>query len=541
MSIPGAFPPTQVGPRTLVDGFVVNNVPISVARAMGADIVIAIDVGTPLEKLDRDASLLEVVSQISGMLTVGNTQRMEATLTDRDVLIVPALGTEVTTRDFDKAAEALAIGRQAADKARPALARLSTSPEIYIASREQRPVFSKTAPVIEFVRMDNDSGYSDELILSRLDVPIGEPLDDKRLEDRVLRVYGIGTFASVTYDVVSEDGRTGLLIHARAKAHGPNYLQVGLSSTSDFEGTYEGNLRLAVLMAPLTPYGAEGRVGVTVGSEPSLWGEYYFPFDIGNRYLFYTKAEYNNPNINIFDREGHNIARYDVRTVGLNVQFGREFGNYGLVGIGAQRGRGQARVSTGEPLLPNFDFDSGQAYVFGNIDRLDSLYFPRNGYGLSLSYAVSRRGLGGDTDYARVDSDFIAAKSFGGASAIQIGASYHSTIEGLLPVQERYRLGGARGHLVGFRLNEITGQNYAVLFGGYTYQLAEVFGRSALVGTTIEYGNAWERRSDMRWNDGILNGSIYLGFDSWIGPMLFGYGMREGGEGVWFFDIGTPF
>ena len=118
--------------------------------------------------------------------------------------------------------------------------------------------------------------------------------------------------------------------------------------------------------------------------------------------------------------------------------------------------------------------------------------------------------------------------------------SFHTTFEGELPVQDRYRLGG-RGKLVGYRPNERTGQQYAVVYMGYTYQLAEVFGRSALVGGTLEYGNAWERRSQMAWGDGLWNGSVYLGFDSWIGPMLFGYGMREGGEGVLFIEIGQPF
>jgi len=100
MSLPGIFQPVELDGRVLLDGGIANQVPIDVVRAMGADIVIAVDVGTPLMTLDRDASLLQVVSQISGMLTVGNTQRMLATLSGRDVLIVPALGDAVATGDF---------------------------------------------------------------------------------------------------------------------------------------------------------------------------------------------------------------------------------------------------------------------------------------------------------------------------------------------------------------------------------------------------------------------------------------------------------
>ncbi|KAF1693416.1 hypothetical protein CSC64_05950 [Pseudoxanthomonas koreensis] len=110
----------------------------------------------------------------------------------------------------------------------------------------------------------------------------------------------------------------------------------------------------------------------------------------------------------------------------------------------------------------------------------------------------------------------------------------------MLPLNERYRLGG-RGRLSGFHYNELTGQHYAMVSTGYSYQLADVFSRSASVGMLLEYGNAWEPRSRMSFSDGILNGSLYLGFDSWLGPLLLGYGMREGGHGAAFLELGKPF
>jgi len=116
--VPGIFQPVEVDGRVLLDGGLVNQVPVDVVRAMGADLVIVVDVGTSLDDLGGDASLLAVVKQISGMMTTGNTRRQLATLAPRDVLVVPALGDAVATGDFDKAREALAIGAQAAAAAR---------------------------------------------------------------------------------------------------------------------------------------------------------------------------------------------------------------------------------------------------------------------------------------------------------------------------------------------------------------------------------------------------------------------------------------
>ncbi|NUS60972.1 MAG: BamA/TamA family outer membrane protein [Lysobacter sp.] len=539
MSLPGIFQPVEIDGHVLIDGGVANQVPIDVVRAMGADIVIAVDVGTPLETLDRNASLLQVISQMSGMLTVGNTRRMLATIEGDDVLIVPKLGVDVKTGDFDKAERALEIGEEAAAAARPQLARLSVSPDAYLAWKQHRPQPATEAPMIAFVQLDNETQYSDEFLLSQLDVPVGEPLDTKAMEEKLIRVYSYGTLASVTYDVVRDGDKTGLKVHARAKPQGPNYFQLGFTLSSDFQGTFETSLRAAILVTPVSDNGAEARVTATVGTEPSLAGEYYHPFGATNRWMTYTRIGYFNPNYHIFNDEGDDIAEYDVRSVVGDFQFGREFGNYGAAGVGYQRAAGHADVETGDPDLPSFNFDTGRAYAFVSLDRADSLYFPRDGYWGNLSYTAARKSIGSDTDYDTVDFDFVGATPFG-HNAVQYGASYHATIDGVLPVQDRYRLGG-RGKLAGFRVNELTGQNYALVFVGYTYQLAEVFGRSALVGGTIEYGNAWEARRNMAWDDGILNASLYLGFDSWIGPMLFGYGWREGGDGVLFLEIGRTF
>lgn len=538
MSLPGIFQPAEIDGRVLLDGGLVNQVPIDVVRGMGADIVIAVDVGTPLGALDRNASLLQVISQISGMMTTGNTRRQLQTVSGRDVLVVPELGDTVATGDFEKAREALEIGDQAATAAHADLARLGATEAVYAASRSQHPVATR-APVVEFVRLENETDYADEMLLSQLRIPVGQPLDADAVEARLLRVYSLGTIASVTYELVSEGGRTGVLLRARPKPQGPNYLQLGLTHSSDFNGTFESALRAAILFSPVTPFGAEARVGVAVGSEPGLYGEYYHPLDIGNRNLLYARLGYTNPNMQVFDADGNNVTTYDLRVLGLQLQAAREFGNYGAVAIGAQFGKGEVEVETGDPTLEEFEFDQGSLYASVNIDRLDSLFFPRKGYYAALAYTISRDWLGSDSKFDQLDFDAVGAKSFG-RHALQLGLRYHATTSGELPIQSRYRLGG-RSRLAGFRINQLTGQHYAMVFTGYTYQLAEVFGRSALVGGTLEYGNAWERREDMSLDDGIFNASLYTGFDSWLGPMLFGYGWRETGDGVIFLEIGKAF
>ena len=125
MSIPAAFRPVVIDGKVLVDGGVANQLPVDVVRAMGADIVIAVDVGTPLAKMDEGASLLAFANQMTGFLTVKNTLASIAMLGPKDILIQPQFGDEVSTGDFSKVTESIAIGQVAVEQAAPRLAALS--------------------------------------------------------------------------------------------------------------------------------------------------------------------------------------------------------------------------------------------------------------------------------------------------------------------------------------------------------------------------------------------------------------------------------
>lgn len=538
MSLPGIFRPITIGDRVLLDGGVSNQVPIDVVRAMGADRVIAVDVGTPLTELDRDASLVDVIGQLSGFLTTRNAQRQLDTLGPQDLLISPPLTGKVATGDFDKAPLALEIGQQAADTATPALRAFSQPEATYqrwYATREQRAASAAPAP-IAFIEVENHTRYADALLLSYLPVEIGKPLDSKGMQEGVLRAYGMDTLASIGYQETRRDGGVGVVITAYEKPNGPAYLEAGLRLSNDLDGNHESNLRAGLLFAPLSPYGAEARVTLQIGSEPAISGSYYHPFDVGNRYAFEAEGGYETRSFNVFDGNGNKTSRYRVQRTGASAGLVRNVSNVLALRVGLERFAGDARMDIGSPQVPRTSFDEGAITASATYDNIDSLYFPRNGFLVNLGTYQSQKGLGADERFGQIDLDAVGAFPIG-SNAVQLGLRYHVTASGTAPLQNLYRLGG-RWRLAGFQQNELTGQDYALAFAGYTYELGKVLGRSAQAGGTVEYGNAWQRRSDMSISDGIWNGSLFLGFDSWIGPLIFGIGMREGGHRVVFIELG---
>ena len=92
MSIPAILSPVAWGDMMLVDGGIASNLPIETVRAMGADIIIAVDISTPLQGEDVAQSILSIAEQMSGFLTRRNVEAELRTLGERDILLVPELG-----------------------------------------------------------------------------------------------------------------------------------------------------------------------------------------------------------------------------------------------------------------------------------------------------------------------------------------------------------------------------------------------------------------------------------------------------------------
>ncbi len=535
MSIPGVLRPVKIGDQLLVDGGIVNQVPVDVARGMGADIVIVVDVGTPLASLDENASILVFADQLGSLMTVSNTKKSIESLGPNDVLIQPALGEKVRTGEFLKVKLALEIGHQAMQDVGPQLDRLikpgvDKSDEKRVAVAEK---YEREKPMMEFVRLNNSTRYSDEVLLARLDIPTGQRFNVDTVEAAIRRIYGMGTLDTVTYDMVEEDGKSGLVIDVKPQSYGPHYLETGLNTYSDFRGDFVFNIRAGILSNPINSLGGEVRLLGQFGSEPALFAEYFQPLDVKGRYFFGLKVGFENPQLNYFDAQGNRIAQYELPSWGYDAYTGREFGNFGAATVGVRQRSGDVNLLIGTASVGVDDFDIGEVYWNLTFDRLDSFQLPRKGLFVSFGQTLGRQTLGSDSNFNQLNLDAIYAHAIGAHSAYG-GLRYHDTISGSSLLQNQYRLGGVT-RLPGYRPNELFTSNYALAFIGYTYELGRLLNRPAIVGGTLEYADLWSDGSPHRQE---LHASGYFGFDSWLGRFLIGYGARESGEGNFFLELG---
>lgn len=536
MAVPGAFDPVEIDGRLLVDGGISNNVPVSVARAMGADIVIVSDLGSDMLTRDQITSALSVAGQMVNFLFALNSQEQLKSLGPKDVLINSRLG-DIGAGSFDRISEAMPIGDKAARQATESLRRYSVSQADY-----DRHLAARAQPAVQigrlaFVRIENQSKVSDAVIASYISAKAGEPLNVARLEQDIQQIYGLEIFESVRYELIEENGQTGVVVRTREKPWGPGYLQTGLITSSNFEGDVAFRLGLTYTLTQINALNGEFRIGAQIGDEPALFGEIFQPLDPGARYFVTGKLGYLTKTINLFDNAGNNIAQARARGYGLELGAGRQFGTWGEARLGYRRETGEIDIGIGAPE-PSRDFDTGQFFVRLTDDKLDSAYFPTKGHVGRVEWRSSREAFGADTDFDQATLSYSHAYSWG-RNTLFGGVLANITPGEGAPIQSLYRLGGFL-KLSGLAQDELTGQQAGLARLVYMRRINDIQFFKAYAGASVELGNVWQTTDDL-FDSPIVAGSAFIGADTPIGPVYLGYGHSEGGNSSLYLFLGPLF
>jgi len=538
MSVPSIFAPVEMDGRLLVDGGVSNNLPVDVARDMGADIVIAVDISTPLKKREELTSAVSITAQLTGILTRRNTEEQIAALSGSDILIVPDLG-DISSADFTESMQAVPKGRAAAEQRREQLAGLAISQADYANLVRSMPERKTTPPVIDFVRLDNKSRVSDAVIMARLHVKKGEPLDVQALDHDIGIIYGLELFANVDYEVVEEDGKNGLLIHARERPWGPNYLQFGLELGDNFKGESAYNFGVAYTRTAINRLSGEWRSALQIGENLLIATEIFQPLDAGSRYFIHPHLFYGNGNYNVFSPDGDILAQYRVSRYGIDIGGGREFGAWGEARLGYRRFAGDLEDRIGTLTQPEDSYNSGELYGQLSVDRLDDVDFPRAGYIGRLEYLWSDTALGADTDFDQVMFDGGYAYTWD-RNTLLAGASFYVTPDNDAPVQNLFRLGGLF-KLSGYQMDELSGQQLGLLRLFYMRRIGDFNLVPTYLGGSLEAGNTWQDTDDIEFNNLIGAGSLFIGLDTFIGPLYIAYGVAEHSHDSFYLYLGKIF
>jgi len=232
-AVPGVVEPVNIDGRLLVDGGITNNMPISVVKAMGANVVIAIDIGSSLLSKKEINNTFDVFNQLSNILTNNTTQTQKSYLSTNDILIRPKID-DLSTTDFSIMEKALELGEKAAMLAASELKLLSVNEQEYTdyqqnKKRKSLAWFNAFSQPILAIDYKNNSKVSSAVIKEKFALKVGDVVTKEQLQEAIARVYAINKFEHVDAEFVDVPQGRKLIVTTQEKSWGPNYLNFGFS------------------------------------------------------------------------------------------------------------------------------------------------------------------------------------------------------------------------------------------------------------------------------------------------------------------------
>ncbi|UPR51670.1 patatin-like phospholipase family protein [Vibrio cyclitrophicus] len=570
MSVPGALPPYALDGRMLVDGGVTNNMPVDVARAMGADIVIAVDISTNYKGKDDFTNFLAAADQLSNYLVQRSTQEQAETLTDDDVFLRPDVG-EMETTDFDKMPSAFLAGYEAAKQHTDELSKLSLSNadyQHYIEDKQKarRQLKHGDKTVVDRVVINNNTHYSDKLLENRLNLDSGKILKTSEIESKVQDLYALDRFELVTYEFDTVDGEDQLKVDVNEKSWGPNYLNFRFFLEDDFSTTSQYSIGVSANFTDINKHGAELRTNIEMGTDKRIEAELYSPF-FSSQKLFtsasvvYSKENRNLP-ANIDDIEEPTL---DVTKDYLPMTYSEYVGELALgyqptlwqeLKFGVRYTDGDVEVSS-LPSLGNGGYKRIGGFMGYRLDTLDNFSLPTKGYFVDLEYLVSHDDFQNDTSINETEltsesdtvyefsANLMAAKSIDKHTLVaKLDYGIVESKNSIFPVAPK-ELGGFL-NLSGIPRNSMIGQNLAYTSLIYRYKWFEndfgLFESPFYVGASIEHGGVWSN-NDLSIDEAPMYtaGSVFAGVDSPIGPIILAYGRTEDNFDSVYLIVGTSY
>jgi NTE family protein len=526
MSIPLVFPPVDWNGRPLVDGLVVDNLPVDVARDFGAAVVVAVDVSSPELEPSEYATALGVVSRVSDLLTKRRNADFEKA---PDVCVRPDLGKH-SSADYSGFDQLIERGYEAMKTAIPEIRRrlgeagVSTEPRLRPAPTAGRPQL-EGAPVAA-VEVRGNEHLADRLLMHLFNVRVGSPFSlprGLRAFDRV-QATGLLSHAWMEFEPLGD----GLRVVLRVREAPPNRVEAALAY-DEWEKA-RGAIRLR--NRSTLGFGEETELllvasDAEAGGRLSLRGERLFVAGLGYRLTAFALDD----KPRFFDAEGNEINRAKFERRGLDGRVQVPLQRWGLIEAGVRIGHVQT-VPTGGIELPETTDQVRLLSAAVTVDRLDDLLWPEAGGRLAFAGEWNLKDLGGSHAFWRLQAEARRGRRLGRRLALQIDG-FLGLSGNDLPVYDEFRVGGPF-LIPGYHAEELRGPQALAASASLRYRVAgpvRLFARGGA-------GNAYARRGDigrqhLRWGLGV--GAMV---PSGVGPVAIEWGFHDGGDTLVSLSVG---
>ena len=533
MSLPALFAPVQRGNQILVDGGLVNNLPVDIVKQMGADIVIAVALDKPPDP-KAYKSLLGVAGRSISVMISDNERR---NIGLADLVLMPDLE-GMDAMGFTHADDFIKVGYEAAARKEQMLQQLELSPDEYRAYLEARASKTRSDVIApKFYEVTGDLAPKRKAaLLAMLKPDTSGVLDRSKLENELTKITGMGRFDTAGYEFVQKNGEPGLRISATEKSYGPPFLKLGILIDGGPDMGLRFGIGARITFLDLGGPASEWRSDLSIGPVNRLATEYYYRIQ-GGKWFIAPRGYYQTELFPLYD-DHTRLLEYRTHVAGGGADIGYAFGRFQEARMGYDIGNISYEIKTG--LVPGSV--SGRTSAFRakwSYDNQDSPVVPRSGIHSSITGQWVTKFPGMYRQFPALQGDF------GYAHSINRRYSYILEAEGATTSNDSalsllYQTGGlfrlsalARGQLVGSHYYN----GRAILLRAFTDEPVSLLGRMYF-SVGYEMGNAWTNTSTPRpFNDGVMG----ITGETPLGLFFFGGSVGERGFKTVLFRLGRYF
>jgi len=545
MSLPGVFPPVELDGQVLVDGGPLNNVPANVVRDMGADVVIAVNVGNMEDTRTVNYSLLGLMSQTVDAMMDANTR---AAMRTADIVINPPLK-GFGSLDWRRSEALAEVGYRATEALSDKLLPLAIDDKAWAAYQAERQARRRSQlPTLQFLNIVGAVSSDQDRMEEVLKPFVGKPLDVAALEKQLETFGGLDRYEAVGWQIVEDNGHSGLQILARPKAYAPPFLMLGINMSNITSDAFAVQFAGRFLTFDVLGSGSELRIDAAVGAQPRIGAELYRP--LGKTPLFVTASALAIGNTLNFIRDNVVVAQYHETNSGGGLGGGVNLGREDEVRFSVTASHLSASVVAGDPGLPGVSGLDTRTLLRWLHDGQDSPVVPSTGVHATAIFShifdspappstiTTTRTNVGLTQAEGIATAFWSLRGLRDRLFLAGGAG--TSFDGKPLPTEQFQL-GRPFRLSAYDLGELRGDHYIVASAGYLRgigRLPDFIGGPFFVGGWLENGSAFDSLDTARDRTDVGVGAI---FDTLIGPLTAGASFSFDGRSRYYISIGRLF
>ena len=551
MSLPGFFSPVRADGQLFADGGLLDNLPVDVAKEMGAQIILAVHLETQPMSPDESLSSFGVLGRSISVTIAANEMR---SMEQADLLVTVPLQ-KYNGMDYEKSVDLIQAGYQAAQAKAAMLMKLSVDDatwQAYLAERANRR--RQTVPAPQFIDVAGTDPRSAKAIEKEFAPQIGKPVNTQALQNQILNVQGDGRYSSLNYAMVEKNDEPGLLVTAEEKSYAPPIVRPQITIDGSQYNNVLFSIGARITMFNVGSYGSELRNDVIAGSQYGIRTEYYHPFVPGSNFFIAPQALFDSTEFNAYNSNGSPASIYRVRQGGGGFDLGYILGRSSEIRVGYIAEYLRYSLQVGEDTQPTASGREGFTRFQYRLLHVDDPVIPTTGqlanFRTQYFDAYPQNISGGVTVSKNVDQHFPLVEGkftqfvpltdrttvfFAGGGGTTAGNNKIG-----LPV---FSLGGLY-NFAAYGANEILTDEYAIGQIGYLRDLKQLppilgnklylYGRFE-VGTFLQPGTqplVYRIPGDAA--AGLLVNTIF-------GPVLIGGAVGDSGHHRFFFGLGRTF